>query len=96
MIVDRMTVKAKRDTQLELAALLKSEGERLGWRARVYTSLCGGGKTNRVVMEVEYESLAAMEKAWADFRARPDTSTFVKKMNELSENEGSREFLELR
>jgi len=96
MIVDRITWKAKSDRQLELAALLKSEVERNGWRGRIYTSLFGGGDTNRVVVELEYESMAAMEKAQQEWLSRPGTAAFYKKMNELSENEGSREMLTLR
>ena len=96
MIVDRITLKAKSDGQLELAALMKSWLEKSGWRGRVYTSLFGGGETNRVVVEFEYEDLSALEKAEQQMKSAPGAVESFKKMFELSENEGSREVLRLR
>jgi hypothetical protein len=96
MIVDRMSVKAKSGAQVELASFMKDWCEKLGWRGRVYTSLCGGGETNRVIVEVEHENMAAWEQADEKLRLRADTAAMFTRLSELTENEGTREFLQLR
>jgi hypothetical protein len=96
MIVDRSTAKAKGNAQMELAALLKSALETFGLRGRVYTSFFGGGETNRVVIELEFENMAALEKFWDEWPTMPGAAAFNKKLDELAENVGnSREMLRL-
>ena len=93
MIVQRATWKAKPGHVEDLIALLKSESSKEGMSYRVYTTLSGSHET--MVVEWEFESLAAQEAFWAKRSAKPETPSFMVKWRELTENEGSTEFLTL-
>ena len=93
MIVERNTWKAKPGHVEDLMALVKSEASKEGMSYRVYTGMTG--PANTVVVEFEFESLAAYEAFWAKWRAKPETPSFLVKWGELDENEGSTELLTL-
>lgn len=93
MIVQRITWKVKRGCMQELVALNNSFSETTGRTVRGYTSRIGPQET--VVGEHEFESLAEMEKSWAEWNARPDTPAFTEKWLALMETGGTTEIWDL-
>ena len=65
----------------ELEAAFREVG--FGGAFRIYVS--NMGTLNQVAMEVEYESLAALEENLAQFGARPTTPALAQKWSESHE-----------
>lgn len=93
MIVQRTTVKVKRGCMQEAVALCKSFDESGGITCRTYTSRIGRHDT--LVVDHEFESLAEMEKVWAEWRANPDYPAFLEKWLALAERGGYTEIWNL-
>jgi len=87
-IVNRRTFVAKRGHIDEAVKLLKGEegGEIV---SRVYRSHYG--TFDAVALEVEFESVAAMEQGWADWYASPLGEQVMKRWLEITEPGGSNE-----
>jgi hypothetical protein len=60
---------------------------------RVYTASIA--PFDQVVVDFEYEDLAAYEKAWADWFDKPETPDFMEKWNELTKSGGKNEIWDL-
>ena len=84
-IVNRRTVIAKHGHADEAVKLLKG-GEIV---SRVYRSHYG--TFDAVALEVEFESVAAMEQGWADWYASPLGEQVMKRWLEITEPGGSNE-----
>ena len=69
--------------------LLEEEGRVLRPLGRVYTS--NYGPTGVLAAEWEFESVAACQKFWADWYAKPETPAFVEKWLGLLEPGGGSE-----
>jgi len=73
----------------EILALLKADKERTGTDFRLYVP--NVGRFDRIAMEIEFESLEAYEKGWADWGSTPEAAAFMEKFNELTETGGANE-----
>jgi hypothetical protein len=93
MIVERHTWVVKRGCMDKLVALLKEENAESRMTIRAYTP--NVGKKGIFTVEFEFESLAEMEKAGAEWRLMPETAGFLQKWNELTEQGGTSEILNL-
>jgi hypothetical protein len=90
MIVIRITHTVKPGSSRAVVALLKEHRDHQATqeqRARIYTTNLGPSHT--VIYEAEYETLAAWEKAVAEWPSHPLAATFWKQMNELLDSQGS-------
>ena len=87
-IVNRRTFVAKRGHIDEAVKLLKGE-EGGDIVSRVYR--CHYGTIDAVALEVEFESVAAMEQGWADWYASPLGEQVMKRWLEITEPGGSNE-----
>jgi len=91
MLVDRRTWVVKRRCMEEALELIKAEGKRVGsppvWR--LYEPKVGG--FDLLALEMEYESLEAYEKWWAEYSASPEAAAFQGKLYELTEVGGANE-----
>jgi hypothetical protein len=85
MLVDRRTWVVKRGRMEEALELFKAEGKRIGsppvWR--LYAPNIGG--FDLLALELEYESLEAYERSWAEYSASPEAAAFQEKLYELTE-----------
>jgi hypothetical protein len=95
MIVNRRTFIAKRGC---LDAAAKMVVEELSKNDppipyRVYTANIA--PFDSIAVEWEFEDLAAYEKAWTNWFARPETPEFMEKWNELTESGGKNEIWDL-
>lgn len=95
MIVNRRTFNVKQGRMEELVALVLGEiaavsedGSYTG-ATRVYTSNIG--TFNQMAVEWEYEDLAAYERGWAEWQARPTTAAFMQKFIDLTKGGGTNE-----
>lgn len=87
-IVNRRTFIAKRGCYEEVVSMLK--GERgADIVSRVYRSHYGPFDT--VALEVEFESVEAMERGWAEWSASPGSEQFMKRWVEVTEPGGANE-----
>lgn len=95
MIVNRRTFKIKHGKEWEVVELLKAENERLQWpiTSRVYMSKIA--PWGQLVVEWEFEDLAAYDKYWTDWEALPETKTFMKKWLKLTRPGGTNEIWDL-
>ena len=93
MIVQRMTHKVKRGCMQELLALGNCFIESTGSTVRRYTPRVGRHDT--LVGDHEFESLAEMERFWAERSARPDTPALMEKLFALTERGGTTEIWDL-
>ena len=92
MIVIRYTHIVKPGCGRAAVALLKEHRDHPATqnrRTRIYTTNLGPAHT--VIWEAEYETLAAWEKAAAEWPSHPLAATFWKQMDELVDSQGSRE-----
>jgi len=87
-IVNRRTFIAKRGHVDEAVTLLKGE-EGGDIVSRVYRSHYG--TFDAVALEVEFESVAAMEQGWAEWFASPVGEQVMKRWLEITEPGGSNE-----
>jgi hypothetical protein len=95
MIVNRRTFVVKNGCQDEVVAMVLAENTRLKWSipSRVYTPNIA--PFGLVVVEWEYEDLAAYEKHWADWFALPETPDFMEKWLSLTKTGGANEIWNL-
>jgi hypothetical protein len=90
MIVYRLTGPVKLGRTQQMVDLLKS------FRAtfpnpravRIYSSHPAGAPGYNVVMDIEFQSLTALEQWLGEWFAKPDTATFLAKMEALEEPGG--------
>lgn len=87
-VVNRRTFIAKRGHLDEVVAMLKGEGGD-DPASRVYRSHYG--PFDAVALEVEFESVAAMEQGWAEWYASPGGEQFMQRWLEITESGGSNE-----
>ena len=92
MIVQRDTVYVKVGCMDQAIELIKAEmSKREGppkWR--ILTPQFGV-RTDMIVVEWEFESLAKLEEFWAVWLAKPETAEFWKRYNQLVETGGHNE-----
>jgi hypothetical protein len=93
MVVCRWEFRVKPGRLGDFAKLLKATFGGSERTVRVYRFKIGQRDT--AAMEIEYESLAAFEKALADFATRPEAAEFSEKAHELVEGGGTSAFWEL-
>lgn len=77
MIVQRMTIKVKPGHMEDVLALLKEDRKQMGRNHRLYE--IDLGTFNQVAIELEFEDMAAREKLWTEWGARPETAAFMEK-----------------
>jgi hypothetical protein len=99
MIVNRRTFSVKQGRMEEATELVAKEiaadKVRGGYSSatRVYTSSIGS--FNQLSVEWEYESLAAYERMWDEWFARPTTPAFMEKWMDATTGEGTNEIWDL-
>ena len=87
-IVNRRTFIPKRGYRDEVVAML-SPSENYEKPYRVYSDLIG--TFDRVVLEIEFESVAEMDKAWTEWFASQEAEEFMKRFVEITETGGTNE-----
>ena len=71
----------------KLVELFKSEiAKSAAGTARLYTPSIS--KLDHIVAEFEFENLTKLDKIWENWLAKPETTAFYEKMNELIEAGG--------
>jgi len=91
MIVQRNTFRVKPGKQPEIIEMMKAAHEMLGSRnrSRIYTSNIG--PFQKIVNDIEFESLAQVAEYWEDWWSREETPAFMEKWNQLIESGGGAE-----
>ena len=87
-VVNRRTFIAKRGCYEEVVSMLKGE-EGGDIVSRVYSSHYGPFDT--VALEVEFESVEAMERGWAAWYTSPGGEQFMKRWLQITEAGGANE-----
>lgn len=89
-IVNRRTFIAGRGHAQEVVDMLKGEGETSrDMPYRIYRSHYG--PFDQVVLEIEFEDVAAMESMWADWNASDRGMEYMRRWVEITEPGGSNE-----
>jgi len=91
VIVWRVTYQAKIGRTRELAELLKSTKSALPDPSamRIYTSHPAGAPVYNVVMDIEFENIAALERYIKEWFAKPENLEAFRKMESLQEPGGA-------
>ena len=85
MILEQQIWKAKMRCRDDLAALCKTEGERMGIPYRVYTPITH--PSNLVILELQFADLAERARHWADWATQPEAQAYQQQLRELVEPE---------
>jgi len=95
MIVERFTWKVKPGYGDQFVELIKAEATKslTSNKWRLYTPNIRGFDV--IACEFEFENLAALEKYWDEWYARPETAEFWKKFDEYRESGGGSEIWNL-
>ena len=72
--MQRITFNAKPGTMPRLAELLQAERVRTGRAYRIYSSYLG--EHDRIAVEFDWQDLAELEQAWAEWMTSPEAATF--------------------
>ena len=88
-IVNRRTFTVLHGKSQEAIDLLRREAQDSRYRYRIYSSLYG--RFDEVVLEVEFESTAQMEAAWAEWGAQPTVQEFSVRWDAATEAHGRNE-----
>jgi hypothetical protein len=94
MVINRLTIVAKQGKIEEVVAMLK-EGVNDPNNPPIRILRPVVGSFNTVVWEGEFESVAAFDAFWAEWRTRPETSAFFERWNPLVESTGGSELLRI-
>ncbi len=88
-IINRRTFIADRGKVQAVIDLLRTAAQDAHYPYRVCSSYYGA--FDAVVLEVEFDSIAAMEEAWAEVNARPGMAEFMDKWYAVTCTGGSNE-----
>lgn len=88
-IINRRTFVAERGKFQEAIDLLRDATQDAHYKYRICSSYFGA--FDAVALEVEFESIAQMEEAWADVNAQPEMAEFLSKWHTATKSGGSNE-----
>ncbi|MDF1516136.1 MAG: hypothetical protein P1S60_20170 [Anaerolineae bacterium] len=95
MIVNRRTFKVKHGKEWECVEMVKAENERLKWPVTYRIYMSNIAPWGQMVVEWEFEDLAAYDKFWTDWQALPETEAYMKKWRKLTRPGGANEIWDL-
>lgn len=89
MLMNRRTFVIRRGQFQEAVALMREAVQQSGGRGRIL--LPEVAPFDQIVVEAEFESLAAYEQFWNDWSAQPATAAFLERWQTVTETGGTNE-----
>lgn len=86
MLLNRRTINVKPGRGAELAELLKTGANHLDWVPPFRVMASRFGTLDRIVLELEFDSLADYERFWTSWRNAPESAGVSARFSEVRES----------